>query len=203
MSGSPRPGEAVEHAEWQHSSGAGLRGASVESVPGEGVALVRVAGVEALGKPLTPHRSRPVGPGFRRDLALHLLLNSVVADGLRRVHCSVEIVLGDFADRALRILGCAPEPHAGVTIGLQLEPDRWRGGSGALAAALHLPHDAGLVLDVMAELMGEHVRLSGVATLRSELAGQLIEESKIEVDRRVGWTVERSDCGASHAHRPC
>ena len=197
------PGEAVEHAGCRTPMGAGLPVASVESVPGEGIALVRVAGLEALSKPLTPHRSRPVSPGFRRDLALHLLLNSVVADGLRRVHCSVEIVLGDFADRALRILGRTPEPHAGVTVGLQLEPDRWRGGPGALAAALHLAHDAGLVLDVMAELMGEHIRLSGVATLRSELAGQLIEESKIEIDRRVGWTVERSDCGTSHSHRPC
>ena len=177
--------------------------ASVEGVPGESVALVRVAGVEASGKPLTPHRGRPVGPGFRRDLALHLLLDSVVADGLRGVYCSPEIVLGDFADRALRILRRPPEPDAGVTVGLQLEPDRWRSGSGSLAAALHLAHDAGQVLDVMAELMGEHVRLGGVAALRAELAGQLIEESKIEIDRRVGWTVERSDRGASHSHRPC
>ena len=125
--------------------------------------------------------------------------DSVVPDGLRGVYGSPEIVLGDFADWALRILSRTPEPNAGVTISLQLEPDRWRGGSGSLATALHLAHNPGLVLDVMAELMGEHVRLSSVTALRAELTGQLIEESEVEVDRRVGWTVERSDCEARMA----
>ncbi len=45
----------------------------------------------------------------------------------------------------------------------------------------------------MAEFVGQHVRLGSVASLRSELAGQLVEESKIEVHRCVGWTIERPD----------
>ena len=45
----------------------------------------------------------------------------------------------------------------------------------------------------MAELVGYHVRLGSIAALRSELTRQLVEESEIEIDRRVGWAVEGSD----------
>ena len=132
-----------------------------------------------------------MGPVFRRYLALHFLLDAVVSDGLRRVDGSPEFLLCDFTDRTLGILRSMPEPHAGVTIGLQLEPDGWRGGSRTLPAALHPLHGADQVLDVMAEFMGQDVRLSCVAALRVELAGQLIEEFEIEVDRGVGWAIER------------
>ena len=134
-----------------------------------------------------------MGPGLRGDLALHLLLDPVVADGLRSVHCSVEILLGDFADRARRILRRVPEPRAGVAVSLQLEPDRRRRGSRPLSAALHPLHGADQVLDVMAELVGQDVRLGSVAALRPKLARQLVKESEIKVDRGVGWTVEGSD----------
>ena len=62
-----------------------------------------------------------------------------------------------------------------------------------MSAALHSLHGADKVLDMMAELMGEHIRLGSVAALCAELARQLVEEVKIEVHRRVGWTVEGSN----------
>src|SRR4029453_15551325 len=101
---------------------------------------------------------------------------SVVADRLRSVHSSPQIVLGDFADRALRILRRVPEPDAGVTAPLQLEPNRWRTGPAPLPA-LHPAHGTGQVLDVMAELVGEYVRLGGVAALPPGLPRQLTEKS--------------------------
>ena len=45
----------------------------------------------------------------------------------------------------------------------------------------------------MAELVGEDIRLGCVAALRPELASQLIEKVKIEIDGGVGWAIEGPD----------
>src|SRR4030095_16637042 len=86
------------------------------------------------------------------------------------------------------------EPDSGVAVGLQFQPHSRRPWPGALPAALHPSHSAGQVLDVMAALVGEDVRLGCVAALRAELAGQLIKEIKIEVHSGVGWAIEGPDC---------
>ena len=46
---------------------------------------------------------------------------------------------------------------------------------------------------MVAELVREHVRLRGVAALGAELAGQLVEEAGVQVDRGVARAVEGPD----------
>ena len=64
----------------------------------EGVARVRVAGLEALLQPLLAVGRRPVGPALRVDLTLHPLLDPVVADRGRRVDRVVQVLLGEGLD---------------------------------------------------------------------------------------------------------
>ena len=85
-------------------------------------------------------------------------------------------------------------PHPGVAVGLQLQPYAAGLGPGLTGALrLHLAHRPGQVLDVVAELVREHVRLRGVATLGTQLAGQLVEEAGVQVDRGVPRAVEGAD----------
>ena len=74
-------------------------------------------------------------------------------------------------------------PHAGVAVGLQLEPYRV-----ALRTllGLHLAHGAEQVLDVVAVLVGEHVGLDEAAARAAELLLEdVVEERGVEVDGLV------------------
>ena len=84
-------------------------------------------------------------------------------------------------------------PHAGVAVRLELQPDRELVRLGWIRL-LELPHArvrAQQVLDVVPELVGEHVRLREIAR-RAEPLLQLVEEAEIEVDPLVERTVERT-----------
>ena len=132
------------------------------------------------------------------DVAAALLLDPVVADGLGGVQRLADVGLVDRLEDldALRVVGAgrAAGPHAGVAVGLELEPDRVAGR--ALLGA-DLAHRAEQVLDVVAVLVADDVGLHEVAALAAELALEhLVEERGVEVDRLVGRAVER-------ARRPC
>ena len=93
--------------------------------------------------------------------------------------------------------GRAAGPHAGVAVGLELEPDRV---AGRAVLGADLAHRAEQVLDVVAELVGEDVRLHEVTALAAELSLEdVLEERRVEVDGLVGRAVERPDVGAGAA----
>ena len=84
-------------------------------------------------------------------------------------------------------------PDAGEAVGLQLEANRELVGVVGVRLALlaDLLLDAELLLDVVAELVGDHVRLREIAG-RLEALIELVEEAEVEVDLPVGRTVERA-----------
>ena len=91
-------------------------------------------------------------------------------------------------------------PHTGKAVCLKLEPHR-QGvlliGVGLLEPP-HLRFDAEQFLDVMPELVREHVGLREIAR-RTEALLQLSEEAQIEIDDLIGGTVERAGCGLREA----
>ena len=68
----------------------------------------------------------------------------------------------------------------------------------ALLLAAHLRLGAEQVLDVVAVLVGQHVRLGELA-LGAELVGELLVEGQVDVDLVVGRAVERADAGVGLA----
>ena len=86
-------------------------------------------------------------------------------------------------------------PHAGVAVGLQLDPHRV--GVGARALPVRLVHDAGDVLDVVAVLVGDDVLLGQRAVLGAELgaAGRRTRR------RRRSWRRAGSRTGRSSSTR--
>src|SRR4051794_14481590 len=84
-------------------------------------------------------------------------------------------------------------PHAGVTVGLQLESDRElvREIRMLHLHATHTRLSTEQPLHMMAELVGDHVRLREI-TGRAKAAIQLVEEAQVEIDALVHWTVEGS-----------
>src|SRR3954451_13742921 len=154
----------------------------------ERVAGVQVALLEARGEPLVSLLRRAVRPALGVDLSLDLRLDPVVADRRRRVERLRDIGLRHVGDDLRRRSMVGPYP--GEAIGLQLEPDGSAIGTGL--AALGPIEDAEHVLDVMAVLVRDHVRLGEPATLRAEARLELVEEPEVEVDRLVDRAVERT-----------
>src|SRR5262245_32746629 len=115
-------------------------------------------------------------------------LNPVVPDCGRRAQAFFYVSLLEDVTVRRRI-----GPHSGVTVRLQLESD------GKLVPQirpplLRLPHlllGAQQPLDVMADLVRQHVRLGKVAR-SPEAPAQLVVEPEIDVDLLVARTVERS-----------
>jgi len=91
----------------------------------------------------------------------------------------------------LRVMG----PDTGVAVGLQLKCNRQ---PIALTSTLHLVHCAHDVLNVMTDLMCDHVGL-GKITIRSKFLFQLTEETEIEVEVLVARTIERPHRGLAVA----
>ena len=100
-----------------------------------------------------------------------------------------------------RALGVV-RPDAREAIRLQLQPDRRHVGlrAGAPALGHHAIGDPELLLDVMADLVRDDVRLCEVAGGAEALA-QRAEEVEVEIDLLVLRTVERPGGGAGDAAR--
>ncbi len=158
-------------------------------------------GVVAGGEPPHPLLGGAVRPLLGVDVAAALLLDPVVADRLGGVERLGDVALVDRLEDldALGVGGAgrAAGPHAGVAVGLELEPDRV---AGRTLLGADLAHGAEQVLDVVAELVGEDVRLHEVTTLATELPLEdVLEERRVEVDGLVGRAVERPDVSAGVA----
>ena len=78
-------------------------------------------------------------------------------------------------------------PHAGVTIGLQLDAHR---ALVRVAAERRALERAGEILHVMSDLVRQHVGLREIAW-RAELLVKIVEEAQIEIDLAIARTVER------------
>ena len=128
-----------------------------------------------------------VGEALGVDPALGLLLDAVVADRRGGGEALLEVaVLEDAARRRSsgprRRRSSRPAARAGPRA-----RSRRRGSSGSPARTCLL--DAELLLDVVADLVGDHVGLGEVAG-RAEALAQLVEEAEVDVDLLVERAVE-------------
>src|SRR5215468_131628 len=151
------------------------------------VARVEPAGLEPGAEPAHPLRRGAMREGLGVDLASRLLLQPVVADRGRR------------GERLLDIAGLqqvlAPgvvAPHAGEAVGLQLGAHRDVVALPAAAELLRPLLDAQQLLEVVADLVGEHIGLREVAGSAEPLP-ELAIERQVDVGVLVGRAVERAD----------
>ena len=124
-----------------------------------------------------------------------LRLDPVVADRRRRVQPLLQVPLLQQVVLVGRV-----GPDAREAVGLQLQEHRELVGVARAAAPLgvHLAHDPEQVLDVVAELVGDDVRLGEVAR-GAEALLQLAEEAEVEVDLAVDGAVEGARRGGRAA----
>ncbi len=136
-----------------------------------------------------------MGERVRVDAAAGLLLEAVVADRLGGAEGLVEVAR---LEVALGEDGRGPD--ARVAVGLELLADRELVGLAGVVAAepVDLAARPGQVLDVVADLVGDHVGPGEVAG-GAELALHVLVEAEVEVDALVGGAVERPDGGGGAA----
>src|SRR5690606_26410040 len=108
-----------------------------------------------------------------------------------------DLVIGGRLEQGVVALGDVADPGAGEAVGLQLDPH----GAGLLAlprllGGLQRP---GVVLDVVAVLVREDVKLPERAAVGAELPLELAEEAGVEVDLLVEGAVEGTDRAAGLA----
>ena len=157
----------------------------------EGVAGRRAALFVAAREPAAALLGGAVRPRLRVHLALRLLLDAVVADRRGGVEAGVDVVLRELLDQAG--LDRVRRPDAGVAVGLEL------GAHGPalrpLPVAADALEDAELVLDVVAVLVRDHVRLGERRLAGAEARLELVEEAEVDVDELVARAVEGADLG--------
>ena len=85
-------------------------------------------------------------------------------------------------------------PHACVAVGLELAA--YRLALRSLPVAADRVEHAELVLDVMAVLVRDHVRLRERRDPDAEPGLEVVEEAEVDVDELVGRAVERADLRA-------
>src|SRR3954468_8931549 len=152
----------------------------------EGVAGLELPRVEAGLQPVSPLLGGAVREGLRVDPALGLLLDAVVANRRGGSEALLEIAALEQA-----AVVCGASPDAGQAIRLELEADRELIGVIRVGLALiaDLLLDAELLLDVVPDLVGEHVGLREVAR-RLEPPVELVEEAEVDIDPLVERAVE-------------
>ena len=130
-----------------------------------------------------------MGEGFRHHIALRLLLEVVVPD----LRGAVKRILYVAFFQGLILLVIVHRPDSGVVVGLKFQPDADRvrlGFADFSHLLMSLPERAEKVLDMMTDLMGDHVSVGQVA-VRSDLPLHRGEEAEVDIDALVGGTVER------------
>jgi uroporphyrinogen III methyltransferase / synthase len=187
-----RPRGRPPHAR-RPGRGGPARRANLDVVRRERVAVGRLARRPAGAEPARPLRRGPVRERVGVHRAARAPLQPVVADRLggrdRLLHVAgVELV----EDR--------PRPHARVAVRLQLHPHGQRVGivGVLLLQAPHLVVGPAQVLDVVTDLVRDHVRPGEVAR-GAEPALHVAVEAEVEIDALVAGAVERPDRGAGRA----
>jgi hypothetical protein len=128
-----------------------------------------------------------MGKAIRRNCASRHLLQMIVSNRRGGTKTISHVGLVDLA-----ALGRSVSPDTCQTVSLELQHD------GELIprlriARLKLTHailDAEDVLDVVAQLMSDHIRLSKVSRASAD-AVKLIPETEIDIDLLVGRAIER------------
>src|SRR5215207_6319063 len=158
----------------------------------ERVAVGRLAALAAAVEPLVPLGGRAVREGVGVHLASRLLLEPIVADRLGRPDRLVDVAGVEVAGLEHRL-----RPYARVAVGLQLQPHGRVVRAVRIGAADPLDLRAGsqLLLDVVADLVRDHVRPGEVAA-RLQLALHVAVEREVQVDIPVFRAVERTDGGS-------
>src|SRR5580692_8385881 len=181
-----------------HSTSPRTRGEvnSSERIRRQRVAAIDLAAIEAGLEPALALLGGAVGEGVGHDIALHLLLQPVVADRGRGLQGLIDVA---GVEEMVLLLGTV-RPYAGETIGLQLDAHlelvRLDLAGGGLLRLPDLRQDAELVLHVMADLVGDHIgfgELAGVAVRAgAELVLHIVEERGVEINALIERAVERS-----------
>ena len=110
-----------------------------------------------------------VREGIGHNTALASPLQSIVADRRSRLDGGLDVAGFDDAPLFRRVVA----PHTGETIRLQFNANLQLVALGLIQSKLsllHLRQDAEQVLHVMANLMGDHVRLRELARFASDVA---------------------------------
>jgi hypothetical protein len=133
-----------------------------------------------------------VSEGVRYHAALALLLQIVITDGVSGIQRLLQI---SFLKPVMTLLGVVG-PDTSKTVRLQFLPDQQaivalHLGS-ALTCGLHLLRHAEQGLDMVADLMGNHIGLGEIAGDR-KARGHFIEELQIEIHLPVARAIERTD----------
>src|SRR6478735_5805400 len=162
----------------------------------EGVALVEVAGLEALEEPALTGLGGAVRPALGVDPALGGLLDAVVAHCGGRGEGVLDVLgrqrleegrAGVLVLRGRGVLG----PHTAEAVGHQLGAHG--AGVGPLRVLLGAIEQAELVLERVPVLVGDHVLLRERPTAGTDLVLEDLEEAGVDVHLLVEGAVERAD----------
>ena len=167
------------------------------SSPRKGIALGDIAARQTALEPLRALGRRSMGEGLGADISAGHSLHTIVAYGAGGAYASLDIPLLDQIS-----LRCGIRPDAGEAIRLQFQADRQRIRlrRASLLEGLDLVGDAQDLLDMMADLMGQHVGLGEFAG-RPEPVFQFVVEAEVHVDFLVRRTIEGSGGRLSEAAR--
>ena len=140
-----------------------------------------------------------MGECVRYDVALSLPLQPIVSDGCSRLQGSFNIPRFDELPLCLGAL----RPDAGEAVRLQLHPDLQIVSLNLVHPALgflHLWQYSKLVLHVVADLVGNHIRLGKLAGLAADIAGaeaplEVLKEACVEIDLLVDRAIKRTHRG--------
>src|SRR5438034_3785931 len=125
----------------------------------ERVTHAGVSRLEPGPKPLRSLPGRPVGPGFRIHPLARRTLDAIVPHGRRGVERLFQVT----RLQQVLVVGTVA-PYAGIAVGLQLQPDGQlvRLAEVPFLLSAHALLRSQEVLDVVAELVRDHVRLREV-----------------------------------------
>ena len=165
----------------------------------ERVTAAEIASLDTFPEPLHALLRGAVRERLRHHVALALFLQTVVANGRRRIQCLLDVALFQHLTAAVGVVA----PEAGEAVGLQFLPDRHGVRIGLAQPALrgtHLLADPQQGLHMVANLVCNHVGLREV-TRGAMAAFQVFEKGKIDIHLLVGRAVKRSHGGTGHAAR--
>ena len=110
-----------------------------------------------------------MGESIGHNIALAAPLQSIVADGRRRLHGRLDIAGLNEAP----LLLCVVRPHPGKAVGLQLDAHLKLIALNRVHGALrflHLGQDSEQILHVMTDLVRDHIGLRELAAFASNIA---------------------------------
>src|SRR5262249_29826192 len=130
------------------------------------------------------------------DIALAAALQSIVADGSRRLHGGLNIAGLDEPPLLLRVV----RPNPGKAVGLQLDPHLKLIALNRVHGALrflYLGQDSEQILHVVADLMRNHIGLGELAAFASNIAAaetslEILKERGIEINFPIVRAIERA-----------